>query len=191
MTEESPDGSSANDAAHAAHSEPWYADGLAFACTGCGNCCTGAPGYVWVTDEEIAAIAAFREQPVSHVRLQATRPARGKTTLRDRFNGDCVYLDAETRRCTIYPVRPKQCRTWPFWPETLRSPQTWAAAARGCPGIGRGDFVPLEQITATARDAGLPFQSLASPSPKTAELPETAESHKTAESPRQPEPRAT
>ena len=24
--------------------EPWYADGLAFTCTQCGNCCTGGPG---------------------------------------------------------------------------------------------------------------------------------------------------
>ena len=30
---------------------PWYADGLPFTCTQCGDCCTGDPGYVWVTDE--------------------------------------------------------------------------------------------------------------------------------------------
>ena len=30
-------------------SDAWYAEeGLAFECTGCGDCCTGAPGYVWV-----------------------------------------------------------------------------------------------------------------------------------------------
>ncbi len=39
---------------------PWYQDGLAFTCTQCGKCCTGDPGFVWVTDEEIAALAAFR-----------------------------------------------------------------------------------------------------------------------------------
>jgi uncharacterized protein len=38
--------------------DPWYRDGLAFACTGCGDCCTGAPGYVWVTRAEIEAMAA-------------------------------------------------------------------------------------------------------------------------------------
>lgn len=34
---------------------PWYAPGLSFTCTQCGNCCTGEPGVVWVSDEEIHA----------------------------------------------------------------------------------------------------------------------------------------
>lgn len=140
--------------------ERWYADGLAFACTGCGGCCTGAPGYVWVNDAEIDAIAEHRGCTAAEIRLKDTRTVKGEVTLKDHANGDCVYFNPSTRRCTIYPVRPQQCRTWPFWPENLRTVRTWAAAARGCPGIGRGDLVPLEQIEATARDAGLPFQSL-------------------------------
>src|SRR5688500_1701558 len=32
---------------------PWFADGLSFTCTACGNCCTGGPGFVWITKEEI------------------------------------------------------------------------------------------------------------------------------------------
>ena len=38
---------------------PWYGDGLKFTCTQCGNCCTGAPGVVWVNTEEIHQIAEF------------------------------------------------------------------------------------------------------------------------------------
>ena len=38
--------------------KPWYADGLQFECTQCGDCCTGAPGYVWVNKSEIEALAA-------------------------------------------------------------------------------------------------------------------------------------
>ena len=37
---------------------PWYADGLRFTCTMCGKCCTGEPGYVWTTDEELAKSAS-------------------------------------------------------------------------------------------------------------------------------------
>ena len=37
--------------------KPWFEKGLRFECTQCGNCCTGAPGYVWVNREEIAALA--------------------------------------------------------------------------------------------------------------------------------------
>ena len=36
----------------------WYADGLRFRCTQCGDCCTGAEGYVWVNQAEIDAMAA-------------------------------------------------------------------------------------------------------------------------------------
>ena len=36
----------------------WYADGLRFQCTQCGDCCTGAEGYVWVNQAEIDAMAA-------------------------------------------------------------------------------------------------------------------------------------
>jgi len=30
---------------------PWYADGLSFTCTCSGNCCTGGPGFVWMSEE--------------------------------------------------------------------------------------------------------------------------------------------
>ena len=37
---------------------PWYADGLRFACTQCGNCCSGPPGAVWFTPDEADDMAA-------------------------------------------------------------------------------------------------------------------------------------
>ncbi len=45
--------------------QPWYQDGLKFRCTGCGDCCTGAPGYVWVNKEEIAALAVYLASPAA------------------------------------------------------------------------------------------------------------------------------
>jgi Fe-S-cluster containining protein len=38
--------------------KPWYKEGLRFKCTACGDCCTGAPGFVWVNKEEMEALAA-------------------------------------------------------------------------------------------------------------------------------------
>jgi len=38
--------------------EAWYADGLRFNCTQCGNCCTGGPGFVWISVEEVVRLAA-------------------------------------------------------------------------------------------------------------------------------------
>lgn len=34
-------------------------------------------------------------------------------TLARMANGDCLYLDAKTRRCTIYEMRPDTCRNHP------------------------------------------------------------------------------
>ena len=34
-------------------------------------------------------------------------------TLARRSNDDCIYLDARTRRCTIYEKRPNTCRNHP------------------------------------------------------------------------------
>ena len=125
---------------------PWYADGLKFRCTQCGNCCTGAPGVVWVNDEEIDAIARHLDKPVGEIRLMHTRPYPGGVSLTEFANGDCTFFDPKTRGCTIYPVRPRQCRTWPFWNSNLDTEDAWHDAARGCPGMGEGDFVSLEEI---------------------------------------------
>lgn len=126
--------------------KPWYWNGLHFKCTQCGNCCTGAPGFVWVDEAEIQAIADYLGKPVGEVRVMHTRSARGKVSLNEYANGDCVFFDKQGRGCTIYPVRPKQCRTWPFWNSNLECEDDWEFVKSICPGTGRGDFVPLEEI---------------------------------------------
>jgi uncharacterized protein len=128
-------------------SQPWYADGLRFACTQCGNCCTGKPGFVWVNDEEIAAIAEVRGEPVEEVRGLYTRGEGGtRRSLKEKPNGDCVFYD-RTAGCTVYPVRPRQCRTWPFGECNTQSPAAWARAAAECPGCNQGELIPAEEIT--------------------------------------------
>ena len=126
--------------------EPWYKDGLAFTCTRCGKCCTGEPGFVWLTDDELSAIAEFLGEPVEQVRALHTRKARGRRTLREKANGDCVFYDRK-EGCTIYPVRPAQCRTWPFWESNVESPEAWERTKAVCPGSGRGQLIPAEEVT--------------------------------------------
>src|SRR4051812_22160627 len=126
--------------------EPWYHEGLRFRCTRCGHCCTGDPGYVWVTDEEVVAIAAFRGEPVEETRALSTRLTSRGRTLREKANGDCVFYDRKAG-CTIYPVRPPQCRTWPFWESNVRSPESWQRTCDICPGSGQGELIPVEEIT--------------------------------------------
>lgn len=133
---------------------PWYAPGLSFQCTQCGNCCTGPSGFVWFTDAEAAAIADHLGLDEATFRQRFAHRRMGKWTLNEtkvaRGQYDCVFLrrDAQGKAlCSIYPVRPTQCRTWPFWPENLESREAWDDAATRCPGMKRGgQFVPVEQI---------------------------------------------
>ena len=127
-------------------SEPWYKDGLRFACTRCGTCCTGEPGYVWVNDAELRALADFRGETAEEVTGLYTRLSSRGRTLREKANGDCVFYDRE-KGCTIYPVRPRQCRTWPFWESNVATPRAWQHTCEICPGSGKGELIPAEEIT--------------------------------------------
>lgn len=124
----------------------WYAEGLRFECTQCGQCCTGSPGFVWVDDSEIVAIANYLDRPVGEIRLLHTRPARGKVSLTEFANGDCTFLDPQTRKCQVYPVRPRQCRTWPFWKGNVSSPAAWDKTCEECPGANHGRLYDLAEI---------------------------------------------
>jgi len=128
--------------------KPWYADGLRFQCTECGKCCTGAPGYVWVTEDEIAAIANHLNLSIEKFSRDYLRYVDGKYSLKEHSQTfDCVFL--KDKKCRIYQVRPKQCRTYPWWPEHLSSEEAWNEEAKWCEGI-RPDapLVPLETIQA-------------------------------------------
>ena len=129
--------------------EPWYRDGLQFTCTQCGDCCTGAPGYVWVDDAEIAQMARFRGESVAEFGRQFLRRIGNRISLTERPGGDCVFWQAGVG-CTVYEARPVQCRTWPFWPDNIESPEDWAQVVRVCPGSGQGQLFTVEQIAATA-----------------------------------------
>jgi uncharacterized protein len=130
--------------------QPWYAEGLRFTCTGCGDCCTGAPGYVWVNQQEIDALAARLNMPVEAFEKKYVRQVGVRRTLKERKNYDCIFLDGQSRRCTVYEDRPRQCRTWPFWDSNLKSPAAWQAACEACPGSGEGKLYSIELIAEQA-----------------------------------------
>jgi Fe-S-cluster containining protein len=125
---------------------PWYVDGLRFTCTGCGDCCTGGPGFVWVNQEEIEALAARLGMTPAAFEAKFVRRIGVRRSLKERKNYDCVFLDAATRQCTVYEDRPRQCRTWPFWNSTVKAPETWERTCAVCPGCGHGKLYTLEDI---------------------------------------------
>jgi Fe-S-cluster containining protein len=126
--------------------EPWYKDGLQFTCSGCGDCCTGNPGFVWVNQAEVEAMAARMELSVGDFQDQYTRKVGARRSLNEYDNGDCVFFDNQSRKCGVYELRPRQCRTWPFWDSNLKSPEAWAETCVECPGSGQGQLYQLEEI---------------------------------------------
>jgi len=158
---------------------PWYAGGLKFTCSQCGNCCTGGPGFVWISKEEIVRLAEFLRLTPQQVVEKYCRRVEGKFSLKEHRNArgeyDCVFLKEEkverpaggsgagaggdekvilTRRgCTIYPVRPLQCRTWPFWDTNLSSREAWDRSAQRCHGMNHGNRRFTREQMEALRDA--------------------------------------
>lgn len=127
--------------------QTWYQHGLRFRCTQCGDCCTGAPGYVWVNQAEIEQLTAALEMTdVDRFERLYVRQIGIRRSLKEFPNGDCIFFDSKQRRCQVYAARPRQCRTWPFWDSNLKSPETWQATCEICPGSGRGRLYTVEQI---------------------------------------------
>lgn len=125
---------------------PWYNQGLRFECTGCGQCCTGAPGYTWVNKDEIQQIAQFLNLTVNEFSRQYLRRVKGRLSLLELPKTyDCIFL--KDKKCQIYPVRPTQCKTYPWWPQNLKTEKEWQEAARFCEGIQpNAPVVSLETI---------------------------------------------
>jgi Fe-S-cluster containining protein len=124
----------------------WYKDGLRFECTQCGDCCTGAPGFVWVNQEEIDALAAKVGISVDEFEKKYVRKVSGRRSLVEFPNGDCVFFDTEKRNCSVYEARPRQCRTWPWWNSNLESKEAWKETCEVCPGSGKGKLYSIEHI---------------------------------------------
>lgn len=130
-------------------SRKWYDAGLCFTCTQCGNCCSGDPGYVWATKEEVGEISKLLGRTDGWLDKEHLRRVGLRYSLTEKPDGDCIFLKREAGKglCSIYSARPRQCRTWPFWNQILRSPKTWAEAREKCPGMDSGehyDFVQIE-----------------------------------------------
>lgn len=130
---------------------PWYKDGLRFKCTGCGKCCTGSSGYVFVSEEEIKGMAnylkiskeLFMRRYVRHVNNRLALVEKKSFTNSGDF--DCVFLN--DKKCMVYGDRPQQCRTFPWWPQTLKSKESFALAAQECEGISDdAPLVPYDEI---------------------------------------------
>lgn len=117
--------------------EDWYEEGVNFACTGCGACCTGQSGYVWVDLAEVRELSAALGLSIDEFGRRFLRGIGNRyALLEDALTGACVFLRGKA--CSVYEQRPRQCRSYPFWSRVMASPENWRAEAAVCEGIDPG-----------------------------------------------------
>ena len=89
------------------------------ACATCqGRCCTGESGYIYVTRDEIKAIAEVLNIDINELRVKYLFKKGYKYSIKElNFNDsfECIFYDRESNGCRIYNARPSQCKTFPFW----------------------------------------------------------------------------
>jgi Fe-S-cluster containining protein len=103
--------------------ETWtrYRNGLCNSCAA--NCCT-MPVEVKLPDlVRLGLVEPFEAEHEAPKQIAKRLQKMGAIehfnfknsifTLSRRANGDCVNLDAQTRRCTVYDKRPNTCRLHP------------------------------------------------------------------------------
>jgi uncharacterized protein len=129
-------------------------EGLRFACQpGCTNCCR-VTGYVYLTEDDLRAAAAFLGLRPRVFEARYVYRTAHLLRLRKPRHAQCHFL--EESGCALHPAKPAQCRIFPFWPELVESRSAWRGISRYCPGIGQGKLASLQgvlRLSAEMREA--------------------------------------
>ena len=121
---------------------------LQFSCQRCLHCCSGEPGYVFLTRTDIEKVASYLGVTEEEfLAIYCRRIDYGTCymfSLKERDNYDCIFL--RSYGCSIYDVRPHQCSTYPFWKGLADDPSAWKKEMSNCPGIGKGRRYSAEEV---------------------------------------------
>lgn len=137
-----------------AMTKPWYADGLRFTCTQCGDCCRthGEYAHVFLSVEDVTRLAGFLKMDRKEF-LREYTVREDEVTWRLAWPEEaCIFLGE--KGCTVYEGRPMQCRTWPFWPENLKKKVWETEVVADCPGAGEGRLYKIGEIRRLSRGEG-------------------------------------
>ena len=88
------------------------------ACDTCQGACCRWGGYVWVTDDEIQAMAEMMLMDLDSFANEYVKAAYSRLSLQERLReGEhhCCLLDPSSNRCLVYEARPEQCRTFLYY----------------------------------------------------------------------------
>ena len=129
-------------------STPFYEKGLQFACTRCSRCCRHQPGYVFLSETDLARLQTEtgmeRHEFVETYCRQVSVNGFIRLSLKEKPNFDCIFW--ENGGCGVYRNRPLQCRSYPFWPSNLDSQESWDELEKECPGVNIGRIHLREEI---------------------------------------------
>ena len=118
----------------------FYRNGLQFECTRCSNCCRHAPGFVFLTEDDLInvqnATGLSRRDVLALYCRDVDMGVAKRVSLKEKENFDCIFW--EESGCSIYHCRPLQCRSYPFWSGILVSRESWDREGMNCPGINHG-----------------------------------------------------
>jgi Fe-S-cluster containining protein len=139
--------------------ETFYRNGLKFACRRCSECCRYESGFVFLSEDDISALASTLNMRVEeftavYCRWVPSEYGYGeklslKEIPRGRDNFDCVFWKDG---CSVYESRPLQCKAFPFWDSVVADEESWNRMAVQCPGIGKGELHPFSEIQAYLKE---------------------------------------
>ena len=128
--------------------DAFYQNGLKFECVRCSNSCRHEPGYVFLTRNDLEALANHLAIAEERVLERYCRDVSigfvERLSLQEKSNYDCIFCNESG--CQVYDVRPLQCRSYPFWSSHLFSRATWDKEGENCPGINRGRIHSRKEI---------------------------------------------
>jgi len=120
--------------------ECFYSEGLKFSCMKCSRCCRHDPGFVFLSESDLArlllATGLARGDFIDKYCKKVSVNGAVELSLIEKPNFDCIFWN--DGGCSVYEHRPYQCRSFPFWSENVSSKVRWQALRSYCPGIDRG-----------------------------------------------------
>ena len=97
---------------------------------------------MYLSEEDILRLAEFLQLAPAEFERRYVYRTKNLRRLRMPRDAPCRFLTPGG--CSVYAARPTQCRTFPFWPEILEDKKEATAAAKYCPGIGKGELIQIE-----------------------------------------------
>ncbi len=133
---------------NAKNNTKFWSKGLYFSCTQCSACCRFDPGFVFLSEEDLACLVEWsglkKEEFIQvYCRWVVLADNFEYLCLKEKSNYDCILWK---EGCTAYKARPLQCSAFPFWDSVLKDKASWEFSAKGCPGIAKGKLHSADEI---------------------------------------------